>query len=76
MVIYFKMQFYFSFFILGIVIGIFIMFLNIPKTTKIIKYPSPYNTGSIIYRGLSGDCYKVDAEEVKCNDAAIKQPII
>jgi len=70
------MQFYFSLFILGVITGVFLLYLKLPKTQKIIKFPSPYNSGSIVYKGLSGDCYKVHAKEVKCSEKAIKQPII
>jgi hypothetical protein len=42
----------------------------------IIKYPTPYNAENIVYKGLSGDCYKFKMNEVECTDDTIDQPII
>jgi len=70
------MQFSFLSFFLGLAIGTVVNHLNTPSSTKIIKYPSPFNAEKVIYKGLSGDCYKVSAKSVKCSSEAIKQPII
>ena len=63
-------------FILAFTLGIIYVLISVPKTRKIIKYPTPYNCNKIIYRGLSGECYKFKVEEVSCNDKSIAQPII
>lgn len=71
-----KFQFQYTYFFLGLLIGAVYVFFNIPKPRLIIKYPTPYNTQTITYKSLSGDCYKIKKQEVKCSPDAIDQPII
>lgn len=66
---------YITFFI-AFIIGLIYVTLAVPKMRKIIKYPTPYNSNKITYRGLSGDCYKFNVEEINCNNKSISQPII
>ena len=47
-----------------------------PPTRNIIKYPTPYNANKIVYKNLDDQCYKYNAEEVKCSDSSLTQPII
>jgi len=69
-------KFHILWFFLAFCIGIFYVYLDIPDKKKIIKYPTPYNANKITYMGLSGDCYKFKAKEVKCTNDAKKQTII
>jgi hypothetical protein len=66
---------YITFFV-AFILGLIYVTLSVPKMRKIIKYPTPYNADKILYKGLSGDCYKFKAEEVNCDDKSIPQPII
>ncbi len=64
-------------FILGFAIGLlYIFYIDDNKQREIIKYPTPYNVQSNVYRGLSEDCYKFAVEEVECTQNALQQPIM
>lgn len=69
--------FHFNFlaFIIAFAIGILFVYLSAPKQKVIIKYPNPYNTDKVVYRSENDVCYKYKAEEVKCIDKVIEQPI-
>ena len=57
-------------------IGVLYVYLDTPRPRMIIKYPTPYNAENIVYKGLSGDCYKFKMKEVECTEDTIDQPII
>jgi len=63
-------------FIIAFAIGILFVYLSAPKQKIIIKYPNPYNSDKVVYRGDNDICYKYKAKEVKCVDKAIEQPIV
>jgi len=71
-----KFQFNIFYFFIAFIVGIFYVYLDSPKPRIIIKYPTPYNTDKLTYKGLSEDCYKFHVKEVKCTNEALKQPII
>lgn len=58
------------------IIGMFYVYINSPKPRIFIKYPTPYNSGKYIYKSLTGNCYKFEANNVECDDTAIEQPIV
>jgi hypothetical protein len=58
----------------GIVIGIIgIYFIN-PTKNVVYKYPTPDNSGNIVYKDKNGVCYKYNAKEVDCdkNESRLK----
>jgi hypothetical protein len=64
-------------FIIAFAIGIFYIYVSTPKPKVVIKYPTPYNANRIVYKhNDTNTCYKYMAEEVKCSDKTIEQPII
>ena len=63
-------------FIVAFGVGILYVYLSAPKPKIIIKYPTPYNVNKVVYKNENDICYKYNAEEIKCNDKAIMQPII
>lgn len=63
-------------FVIAFIIGMIYVYINAPEQRLIIKYPTPYNVNKMVYKGLSDDCYKFKAKEVKCTQNAIEQPII
>jgi hypothetical protein len=65
----------FSFFI-AFLVGVLYVYIDTPKARTIIKYPTPYNTNKMVYKGLTDECFKFKATEVKCSTGAIPQPII
>jgi hypothetical protein len=63
-------------FIIAFIGGLIYVYITLPKPKAIIKYPTPYNFNKYTYKGLSDDCYKFKAKEVKCTSNTLPQPII
>jgi len=53
-------------FLIAFSIGLFYTYLFTPTPEIIIKYPTPENSGKIIYKDRADVCYKYMAEEVAC----------
>ncbi len=64
-----------SFFV-AFLLGIFYVYISSPPIRSVIKYPTPYNANKIVYSNHNKQCYKYNAEEVKCTETSITQPII
>ena len=71
-----KFKFNIIAFIIAFLLGLMYVYLAAPKVKNIIKYPTPFNSNKIIYKSYSDMCYKYNAEEVKCTNRAINQPIL
>lgn len=71
-----KFSFNLFYFFIAFIAGIFYVYLDSPKPRIIIKYPTPYNTEKLTYKGLGDDCYKFNVNEVECTKGALHQPII
>jgi hypothetical protein len=63
-------------FFLAFILGIFYVYISSPPIRNVIKYPTPYNANKIVYMNHDNQCYKYNAEEVKCSEASLTQPII
>ena len=70
----FKMN-WFSF-AFAFLLGIIYVYISSPPIRSIIKYPTPYNANKIVYMDHNRQCYKYSAEEVKCKESSLTQPII
>lgn len=63
----------FPYFFAAFVVGIVFCYLLAPAPEVVIKFPTPYNAGKIIYQSESinpdekrASCFKIDAESVEC----------
>jgi|UniRef100_A0A6C0KB91 hypothetical protein len=63
-------------FIFAFILGSIYVYISSPPIRNIIKYPTPYNANKIVYRDHNQSCYKFNAEEVKCTETSLTQPII
>lgn len=66
-----------SFFV-SFAIGLFFCYILTPPPEVVLKFPSPYNAGKIVYKDKAETCYTYKAEKVNCplNKTLIKaQPI-
>lgn len=63
-------------FFLAFILGIFYVYISSPPIRNVIKYPTPYNANKIVYMNHDNQCYKYNADEVKCTEASLTQPII
>ena len=59
-------KFKFGYFLAAFLIGLVICRLMEPEPDVVVKFPSPFNAGTITYRGDHGECYKYDADAVEC----------
>jgi hypothetical protein len=69
----------FFYFILSFTIGLFISYITNPTPEIIVKFPSPTNSGKVIYKDKAGQCYTYKAEKKECPNGSknVKaQPII
>lgn len=53
-------------FIIAFSIGLFYCYIMTPPPEVILKFPSPYNAGKILYKDKAETCYKYKAEKVPC----------
>ena len=65
-------------FVIAFGVGIFFCYVLTPPPQVVIKFPSPFNAGKILYKDKADTCYRYAAEDVECpyNKSLIKpQPI-
>jgi len=74
-----KFEFNFIAFFVAFAIGMLYVYMTTPKPNIVIKYPSPFNAGKIVYRDDSDTCFIFNANKVECPSDKKKikpQPII
>ena len=54
------------YFIMAFAVGLLFCYLTHPKPDVIVKFPSPYNAGQIVYKDSEDACYKYKADKVSC----------
>lgn len=73
-----KFHLHWPIFIASFAIGMLYVYLSNPPPKVILKFPSPYNAGKVIYHDKSDECFVFDSEKVTCpSDTSVikKQPI-
>ncbi len=61
-------------FLLSFGLGILFIYFTTPPSKIVLKFPSPYNAGKIVYRDKANDCFIFEATKVPCPKNAKKQP--
>ena len=46
--------------------GLLFCYVFTPAPQVVVKFPSPYNADSVVYRDKADTCYKYAAEKVSC----------
>lgn len=54
------------YFFLAFAVGLFFCYVTTPKPDLVLKFPSPYNAGKIVYHDIDDNCYKYKADKVEC----------
>lgn len=62
-------------FLISFAIGLFYTYITKPQTEYIIKYPTPYNVGDILYKDKAGICYRYYIEKTNCSKNTINIPL-
>lgn len=62
-------------------IGILFTYLNTPPPKVIVKFPSPYNAGKVLYRDKADGCYMFKSDVVDCSSdtdlgTTLPQPLL
>ena len=55
-------EWFFSAFFVGILIAL----VYKPDPTVVVKYPTPYNTKSVVYKDKADNCYSYEPQSVVC----------
>jgi hypothetical protein len=60
--------------VIGLVIGIIAFLFVKPNQNIIFKYPTPQNSGKIVYKDKNDVCYVYKAQQVDCdkNESKLK----
>jgi len=53
-------------FVITFVISIVVVYFIHPEPTIIYRFPNPDNAGKLTYQDKDKNCYKYEANEVKC----------
>lgn len=62
-------------FLISLALGLFYTYITKPETEYIIKYPTPYNAGNILYKDKAGICYRYYLENINCINNIINVPL-
>ena len=54
-------------FLVGLVAGLFLLYVYKPPATVVYEYPHPQNVNDRVYRDTNGVCYKYAASKVDCD---------
>lgn len=54
------------YFFLSFAIGLLIVYVMTPPPQVVMKFPSPFNAGSIKYRDKSDTCFVYKADKASC----------
>jgi hypothetical protein len=54
-------------FLIGLLVGIVGIYFVKPEGQIMMRYPTPENVGSTVYKDKNGVCYKYDAKGVDCD---------
>lgn len=54
------------FFFVSFAVGLLFCYIVSPNPQVIMKFPSPYNAGQVLYKDKSDQCYKYQADKVSC----------
>lgn len=66
---------HFGSFIIAFALGMFFVYINIPKPNVVIKYPTPDNVNNVTYQDPAKNCYQYEAKKVECTNDSVKQPV-
>ena len=56
-------------FVMGLMVGLFIVYILKPSPLVITKYPNLENTESVIYKDRNGTCFKYETRTIDCDKA-------
>jgi hypothetical protein len=74
-----KFHFHFVAFFIAFGIGIMYTYLKTPAVKEIVKFPTPFNAGKVVYKDSADTCFVFQAQKTECPKDKTKikpQPIV
>lgn len=53
-------------FFISLAVGLLVVYVFSPPPQLIVKFPSPFNAGKVVYKDKSDSCYVYKAENTEC----------
>jgi hypothetical protein len=72
-------EFHFPIFLIAFSVGFLYVYVIGPERKAIIKYPTPFNSGNLIYKDSANNCFVYKSNKVKCPEDLTKitqQPVV
>lgn len=66
------------YFAIAFAVGMFAVYVSNPPPSVVVKFPSPYNAGKVLYKDKNDACYRYKASKVACpskKDEIKQQPL-
>ena len=54
------------YFFVAFAVGLLACYLIQPSKEVVVKFPSPYNAGQVVYTDKAAGCFKFNADRVEC----------
>ena len=54
------------YFFAALAVGLLYTYLAAPKPEVVVKFPSPYNAGQVVYKDKADTCYRYSASREAC----------
>ena len=61
-------------FALALGLGLMVVYATAPRPKRVVRFPSPLNVGTTVYRDEKKGCYVYTADKVPCTDDALTPP--
>lgn len=68
-----------KFFLISFAVGLLVCYVMAPAPEVVVKFPSPFNAGKVLYKDKAGTCFMYKADRSTCpkDRASVKdQPIM
>jgi hypothetical protein len=72
-------EFHFPLFLIAFSLGFLYVYAIGPERKAIIKYPTPFNSGKLIYKDSANNCFIYESKKVVCPEDSKKitqQPVV
>ena len=53
-------------FLIAFAVGMLYVYVFVPPPNVVLKYPSPFNAGKVVYKDQTENCYRYKSQPVKC----------
>lgn len=51
-------------------LGLMVVYMTAPRPRRVLKFPTPANAGTVVYRDRKQGCYVYESEKVPCDASA------